>query len=184
MDLLRWFRCLRKPAHTAPIAKARLQACPAPIRRPALVFAGKKIVMDSEGLKLKPYLCPAGIPTIGWGATYGPDMNRVTMDDDSISPGVANSMFERDMRHFSDRVRNLINVTVTDNQFSALVSLSFNIGAGAFKRSTLLRNLNAGDTQAAADQFRVWRKGTVGGIKVVLPGLVKRRALERALFLS
>ena len=184
-----WFQNLFARGNPAPItsaakAKERL-SCPAPTKRPTMNIAGKQIVMKSEGLELKPYLCPAGIPTIGRGATYGPDMEPVTMDDDSISVGVANSMFERDMRHFSDRVRNLIDVTVTDNQFSALVSLAYNIGTGALRRSKLLAKLNREDYAGAAGEFWDFRnKRGPNGRLMVLPGLVIRRALEKKLFLS
>lgn len=75
-----------------------------------------------------------------------------------------------------------ISVPMNDHQFSALVSLTFNIGNEAFRRSTLRRKLNEGDYTGAADQFLVWNKTTVGGKKVVAKGLVTRRAKERDLF--
>ena len=188
-----WLQNLFARGNKAPIssagkAKARLQ-CPAPIRNteraPVMNYAGKKIVMAAEGLELKPYLCPAGIPTIGRGATYGPDMQPVTMDDAPISIGQANAMFERDMRHFSGTVRKLINVTVTDNQFSALVSLSFNIGTGALRRSKLLKKLNRENYAGAAGEFWDFRNARGPNNELmVLPGLVTRRALEKKLFLT
>ncbi|NEP37557.1 lysozyme, partial [Moorena sp. SIO3B2] len=86
----------------------------------------------------------------------------------------------QDLESSESTVSNLVKVSLTDNQFSALVSFVFNIGPTAFRRSTLLRKLNHGDDQGAANEFLRWNKG--GGR--VLLGLSKRREAERKLFLS
>ena len=78
----------------------------------------------------------------------------------------------------------MVKVPLNQNEFDALVSLVFNIGAGGFKGSSVLRNLNAGNRRGAADSMLAWNKGTIGGKKVVLKGLANRRAEERAQFLS
>ena len=83
------------------------------------------------------------------------------------------------LKRFEKTVNDLVKVPLTQNQFDALVSLTYNIGTGAFEKSTLLKKLNTGDYQGAADQFTVWNKG--GG--KVLQGLVNRRAKEKEVFL-
>src|SRR5690606_8536313 len=75
-------------------------------------------------------------------------------------------------------------VKFNQNQFDAMVSLSFNIGAGGFKNSSVVRRLKAGDVDGAADAFLLWNKGTVNGKKVAINGLTNRRKAERALFLT
>jgi lysozyme len=113
--------------------------------------------------------------TIGYGHT-GPD----------VRPGIvftqaqAEAALRSDLRGAEAAVLQAVTVALTDNQFAALVSFTFNVGAGAFQDSTLLRLLNQGDYTGAAGQFGQWVNGGSGP----LPGLVRRRAAERALFLS
>ena len=83
-----------------------------------------------------------------------------------------------DLKKFESAVNSAVTVPINQNQFDALVSLTYNIGTGAFKESTLLKKLNAGDCRGASAQFVVWNKG--GG--KVMQGLVNRRAVERELF--
>jgi lysozyme len=131
------------------------------------------LVARWEGCKLSAYLCPAGVWTVGYGAT-GPD----------VRPGVkwtqeqAEKRLRADLRGFGERVDVLVRVPLTAGQLAACASLAYNIGIEAFRRSTLLRKLNAGDYTGAANEFNKWVRG--GGR--VLPGLVKRRADERRLF--
>lgn len=137
--------------------------------------AGVRLVQEFEGCKLDAYRCPAGIPTIGYGAT-GPDIRMgMTWTQEQADERLAD-----DLSKFSDGVDRLVRVPLTGNQFAALVSFAYNVGLGALAGSTLLRKLNAGDYQGAADQLPRWNKA--GGR--VLPGLVRRRAAERDLFLS
>lgn len=137
--------------------------------------AGVALVREFEGCRLDAYRCPAGIPTIGYGAT-GPDI-RMGM---KWTQEEADERLAEDLARFAEGVERLVLVDLTDNQFAALVSFAYNVGLGALAGSTLLRKLNAGDYQGAADQLPRWNKG--GGR--VLPGLVRRRAAERDLFLS
>ena len=133
------------------------------------------LVKNAEGLYLKSYQCPAGVWTCGYGAT-GPD----------IGPGMtwtrkqAEDRLASDLNEFSDGVERLLTAQTSDAQFGAMVSLAFNIGINGFKGSTVLRKHNAGDHAGAAAAFGLWNKG--GGR--VLPGLVKRRAAEAALYLD
>ncbi|MBF0613436.1 MAG: lysozyme [Magnetococcales bacterium] len=141
------------------------------------------LVKNAEGCRLTAYYCPAHIPTIGYGHTKGVTAADVA-NGRTITQDEADQMLASDLASFGDQVAKLVKVTVSDDQFGALVSLAFNIGTGNLAASTLLKDLNGGDYLAAADQFTVWCKGTVNGVKQTLPGLVTRRAAERALFLS
>lgn len=140
--------------------------------------AGVRLVQEFEGCKLEAYPDPGtgGEPwTVGFGST-GPDIGPGTV----WTQEEADARFLDDLTKFGDGVDRLVRVPLTDNQFAALVSFAYNVGLGALAGSTLLRKLNAGDYQGAADQLPRWNKG--GGR--VLPGLVRRRARERELFLS
>lgn len=138
---------------------------------------GIALIKSAEGLRLKAYPDPGtgGLPwTIGYGSTSGVTRNMV------ITEGQAEQMLAEDLARFERIVERAVRVPVTQGQFDALVSFTYNVGEGNFTKSTLLRQLNAGDTAGAAEQFSRWVHA--GG--KVLPGLVKRRAAERALFLE
>ena len=132
------------------------------------------IIKEFEGCRLKAYRCPAGIFTIGWGHTDG------VIEGDEITQEQANSLLSRDVDMFATGIRRLLSVDVSVNQLAALTSLAFNIGLGNLRHSTLLKLLNAGDFEGAANQFLRWNKA---GNKV-LPGLVRRREAEKQLFLK
>lgn len=133
--------------------------------------ACKELIQQFEGCRLEAYLCPANIPTIGYGHTVGVKAGDVWTQDE------ADRVLELDLQEYGRAVSRLLKVPVTQTQFDALVSLAFNIGTGAFGKSTLLKMVNLGDSSAARE-FLKWTKA--GG--KILPGLVKRRAAERALF--
>ncbi len=136
--------------------------------------AGRALIKQFEGEKLTAYICPAGMLTIGVGHT-GKDV-KLGM---TITPEESDKLLQSDLQSSESAVNRMVRVALTQNQFDALVSFVFNVGPGAFRSSTLLRLLNAGDYFGAADEFPRWNKG--GG--KVLPGLTKRRAAERAMFL-
>jgi GH24 family phage-related lysozyme (muramidase) len=144
--------------------------------------AGLEIIKTFEGLRTAAYPDPGtgGEPwTIGYGHTSaaGPP---------SVYPGLkitvqeAEEILKRDLAVFEQAVASAVKTDLTENQFSALVSFTFNVGAGAFRDSTLLRKLNAGDSAGAANEFLRW---VYAGGKV-MAGLQRRRKAERALFLS
>ena len=133
---------------------------------------GLDLIKQFEGLYLNSYRCPAGIPTIGYGHTAGVAMGQ------TITQQQADDYLRRDVRQFERAVSRQVTVPLTQGQFDALVSFAFNLGEGALAQSTLLRLLNAGDYAGAAAQFDRWNKAAGR----VLPGLVRRRAAERALF--
>jgi len=136
---------------------------------------GLNLIKHFEGLVLTAYRDPVGIWTIGYGHT-GPEVGP----GDRITAAQAEALLRQDLVRFENGVRNLVKVPLNSNQFSALVSFTFNVGTGAFANSTMLRRLNQRDYRGAADQFSRWVYG--GGR--VLPGLVRRRNEERALFLA
>src|SRR5687768_12491465 len=115
--------------------------------------AALNLIKSFEGLELKPYLCPANVPTVGYGTTIYPDGTKVAVSDPEITEEQAEEFLRHDLKKFSDGVENLVKVPLNDNQFGALVSFAYNVGTGALQSSTLLRKLNAGDYTSAADQF-------------------------------
>lgn len=143
--------------------------------------AGLEIIKSFEGLRLKPYLCPAGVPTIGYGTTVYPDGKPVKLSDPPVTPEQAEAYLLQTLKKFEEGVSKLVTVSINDNEFSALVSFAYNVGLEALKKSTLLKLLNAGvKREAVADQLLRWNKA--GGKE--LPGLTRRRQAERSLFLQ
>jgi lysozyme len=141
--------------------------------------AGVELIKEFEGLRLRAYRCPAGVWTIGYGTTVYPNGRRVQMGD-QCTMEQAVEYLTNDLKGFEHAVAKMVTVPLTENQFSALVSFAYNVGGGALSKSTLLRLLNAGDYAGAANQFRRWNLAAGNE----LPGLVKRRAAERELFLK
>lgn len=141
--------------------------------------AGLELVKRFEGCRLTAYLCPALVPTIGYGHT-GPDVTEDDVGEKTITQEQANNLLMEDLYLFEMRVRKLLPREATQNQLAALASLAYNVGTMNLRTSTLLRKFNAGDIAGAAEQFPLWNKA--GGR--VLPGLIARRAAEQALFLT
>lgn len=140
--------------------------------------AGLAIVKQFEGCRLKPYKCPAGVWTVGWGHT-GPNVEDWAKAGKSLTQHQADEILAYDLQRFEEAVE-LLCPGMNANQFSACVSFSFNVGAEAFKNSTLRKRIKEGNFLVAANEFNKWTKAA----GKVLPGLVKRRAAERALFLT
>lgn len=140
---------------------------------------GIKLLKTKESFSPTWYLCPAGKMTIGWGHVKEPIDKFNSID---VAKGEALLLW--DCKDVIDCINEKVTYPLTDNQFSALAVLVFNIGTGGFSGSTLLKKLNAGLIEAAANQFDVWNKETVKGKKVVCNGLTLRRAQEKALFLK
>ncbi len=141
--------------------------------------AGVDLIKRFEGLRLEAYLCPAAVWTVGYGHT-GSDVRagvRVTEER-------AEELLREDLQRFEDAVKRLVMVPINPNEFSALVSLTYNIGEGNFSKSSCLRYLNQGNRPEAANRIELWNKARVNGELTVLEGLVRRRAAEKALFLT
>lgn len=137
----------------------------------------KALIRKWEGLRLTAYLCPVGKWTIGYGQTVGVRKGMVWTKEQAEADLAA------DVLLYAGALEKRIRPDTTDNEFCAFLSLAWNIGPVAVRDSTALRLHNA---RAPADQvcaaIAAWRKGTVKGVKVVLPGLVNRRADECALY--
>ena len=137
-------------------------------------MTGIDIVKEAEGLRLSAYLCPAGIPTIGYGHTKGVKLG------DTCTREQAEEWLENDFFMAKQDVKAVVRVPLRENQLDALASFVFNLGVRKLIQSTLLKKLNAGDYSGAAAEFDKW----VFAGKVKLNGLIKRRAKERNLFES
>ncbi|HBL7017467.1 TPA: lysozyme [Serratia marcescens] len=140
---------------------------------------GMALIKRFEGLRLQAYQDSVGVWTIGYGWTQ-PVAGRKVGGGMAIDAATAERLLVCGVAQFEQGVERLVAVTITQGQFDALVSFAYNLGLRALEKSTLLRRLNAGDRQGAADQFDRWVNA--GGVR--LDGLVARRAAERALFLS
>lgn len=139
--------------------------------------AGINLIKEFEGVRLKSYKCPAGVYTIGVGHTSaaGPPKVGPGME---ITNAQAMKILAQDLVQFEDGVEAAVRVPLTQNQFDALVSFTFNVGLGAFQKSTLLKKLNAEDYAAVPAELMKWTKA--GGKE--LPGLVRRRRAEAAMW--
>jgi lysozyme len=132
-----------------------------------------------EGYRGKPYLCPAGVATIGYGSTYYADGRKVALTDALMSEPDAAALLLQELHHtYLPGVLRQCPILLTDERkCNAIVDFVYNLGLGRLQTSTLKRKINASDWDAAQEQLMLWTKG--GGR--VLPGLVKRRAAESAL---
>lgn len=137
---------------------------------------GRELVKRFEGLRLEAYRCPAGILTIGYGST-GPHVRTGMV----ITPGEADRLLDKDLSRFEVGVEAMLcGCPTTEDEFSAMVSLSFNIGLGNFATSTLLKRHKVGNKTGAANAFLSW----VFANKQKLKGLVARREAERELYMG
>lgn len=143
--------------------------------------SGKEMIMKHEGVRLKAYLCPAKVPTIGWGNTIYENATKVKMGDE-ITLDRAKQLFDLIIAKFEKSVLSALGgVVVNGNQFDALVSFTYNVGAGNLNRSTLLKKVIANPNDLTIrGEFMKWNKA--GG--KVLNGLTKRRVDEANLYFS
>lgn len=140
--------------------------------------SGIDLIKRFEGLELEAYQDIAGVWTIGYGhiETAKPGM-RITERE-------AEALLQRDLKPREQAVGRIVSVPLNQNEFDALVSFVYNVGVEAFRRSTARRRLNNNDRIGAADALTWWNKATVGGVLREVTGLTRRRAAERALFLT
>ena len=132
------------------------------------------LIKRFEGFRADPYFCPAGKLTVGYGHVF-PAKEPLF----SVTQQEAEILLTQDIEWAAQAVESLVKVSLSGEEFGALVSFVYNVGAGAFKNSTLLRKLNAGDFRGARKEFLRWTKAN--GRE--LPGLVTRRHAEAQLFL-
>ena len=145
----------------------------------AVSLFGIDLICGFEGKRLVAYDDGVGVWTIGFGTTIYPNGTKVKKGD-VCTESQAKEYMAHDLKKFELAVNGVVTVPLNQNQFDALVSLAYNIGTNAFKNSTLVKKLNAGDYRGAADQFDVWVNA--GGKR--MQGLVNRRAREKALYLA
>lgn len=143
---------------------------------------GHELIKLFEGLSLKPYVDSVGIPTIGYGMTYYPDTGkRVTLHDKVLTQFEADNYFSLMLMPYERAVDSITIDTLTQNQFNALVSLCYNIGAKALQGSTLIKLVNQNpNSPAIKEQFLRWNRA--GG--KILKGLTNRREKEVGLYFS
>lgn len=140
---------------------------------------GIALIKQFEGCRLTAYQDSVGVWTIGYGWTNPVDGKQVKAGM-TITQEVAERLLKTGMVSYENDVSKLVKVKLSQGQFDALVSFTYNLGARSLSTSTLLKKLNAGDYRGAADEFPRWNKA--GG--KVLAGLTRRREAERSLFLS
>ena len=136
---------------------------------------GIELIKKFEGFSDKPYLCPAGHLTIGYGHVIPVNTSQLR-----VTKLRAEEILRRDLARFESSILKLINVPLNQNQFDALVSFTYNLGAGALQRSSLRQKINRGEYQIAANEFLKWVYA--GGKR--LNGLVLRRSAESQLYLT
>jgi lysozyme len=142
---------------------------------------GINLIKKFEGLSFKPYLCPAGIPTIGYGNTYYANNEKVKLTDEPITKAEARELLEKlANKDFASFVNKYVKVDLNQNQFDALISFIYNVGHVNFRNSMLLKKLNNCDFEGASKEFKKW----IYSNKKVLNGLVTRREFEKELFIG
>jgi lysozyme len=142
-------------------------------------IAGIEMIKTFEGFKSAPYKCPAGIPTIGYGATFYPNGKKVTMTDKALSETESVELLKHMLVSFEKYIDSYCRDDINQNQFDALVSFAYNLGPANLKSSTLLKKVNANpEDETIKLEFMKWVKA--GG--KTLKGLVARREAESKLY--
>jgi lysozyme len=140
-----------------------------------------ELIKEFEGLKLKPYLCSAGVPTIGYGSTFYLDGRKVTLQDPPITQQEANELLNHTLQKvfIPGTLRACPVLIAHPNKLGAIVSFAYNLGVGRLQASTLRRRINEQDWEAAANELLKWNLNLGKPSK----GLIRRREAEKALFL-
>lgn len=140
---------------------------------------GLTIIKYFEGFRAEPYLCPAGVATIGYGSTRLANNEPVTLSHPPISREQGEELLLLELKHIYGYLAKYVKVVLNQNQFDALCSFVYNLGVGNFISSTLRQKLNRGNYIGAANEFWKWRRAN----GKILQGLVRRRKMEEELFL-
>ncbi len=139
------------------------------------------MIKSFEGLRLKPYLCSAKVPTIGYGNTFYENGKKVTLKDSEITESRATDLLAWSLGKFEQYVDSYCRDDVSQNQFDALVSFCYNLGPANLKSSTLLKKVNADPNDPTIkNEFLKWNKAAGR----VLAGLTRRRQAESDLYFS
>ena len=142
---------------------------------------GIAFIKKYEGFRSKPYKCEAGVATIGYGATYYPNGQKVKLTDPAIDEKHASLLLEAMLNPYEKAVDSYCRDDINQNQFDALVSFAYNLGNSALKSSTLLKKANANpNDKTIRNEFLMWR--FAGGKE--LKGLVNRRIEESNLYFT
>ena len=142
---------------------------------------GIDLIKQFEGFSSKPYLCPAKVPTIAYGATFYPDGKKVTMNDKLLTESQGVDLLKNMLSSFEKYVDSYCVDTINQNQFDALVSFCYNLGPANLKSSTLLKKVNANPNDPTIKgEFLKWTKAS----GKVLKGLVTRRTAEAELYFT
>lgn len=142
---------------------------------------GLELIKQFEGLKLKPYLCPASIATIGYGNTYYPNGQKVKLTDPAITQEKAEELLKFLLVSYEKAVDSFCRDDISQGNFDALTSFAYNLGTNALQKSTLIKKVNANPKDVTiADEFLKWNKANGR----VLVGLTKRRQAESNLYFS
>ena len=142
---------------------------------------GLAMIKEFEGFKSKPYKCPAGVPTIGYGSTFYLNGSKVKLTDRAISEKEASELLIKSLAKYENTINVAVKVPLDQNEFDALVSFVYNLGSGNFISSTLLKLINANASPVeVSQQFIKWNKCN----GEPLDGLTRRREAERDLYLG
>ena len=142
---------------------------------------GYDLIKLFEGLRLKPYLCSAKVPTIGYGSTFYENNKKVLMSDPPITKQRAEELLQLNADRFARKVMNLVKKPITQNQLNALTSFAYNVGSGALASSTLLKKVNVNPNDVTIrNEFLRWNKAN----GVALKGLTNRRIKEADLYFT
>jgi lysozyme len=164
----------RKAESSSDPKKVAVLSTPSEVSKLSVSQTGIDMIKGFEGFRSYPYTCPGGALTIGYGTTMKPG------EFTSVTKEQAEALLRKSIVGFERSIKKLVTVPLSQNQYDALVSFTYNVGAGALKRSTLLKKLNSGDYTGAADELLRFTKSN----GKVLEGLEKRRQKERTLFLT
>jgi lysozyme len=164
----------RKAESSSDPKKVAVLSTPSEVSKLSVSQTGIDMIKGFEGFRSYPYTCPGGALTIGYGTTMKPG------EFTSVTKEQAEALLRKSIVGFERSIKKLVTVPLSQNQYDALVSFTYNVGAGALKRSTLLKNLNSGDYTGAADELLRFTRSN----GKVLEGLEKRRQKERTLFLT
>lgn len=142
---------------------------------------GYDLIKLFEGLRLKPYLCSAKVPTIGYGSTFYENNKKVVMSDPPITKQRAEELLQLSADRFARKVMNLVKKPITQNQLNALTSFAYNLGSGALASSTLLKKVNVNPNDVTIrNEFLRWNKAN----GIALKGLTNRRIKEANLYFT
>lgn len=142
---------------------------------------GILLIKRWEGFSADPYICPAGVVTIGYGSTYYENGVKIRMSDPPLSEKRADAMLRNILRHYELGVDSMTGDDITQNQFDALVSFAYNVGLEAMRKSTLLKKVNANpNDRLISNQFLRWNRSRGR----VLQGLTNRRIEEARIYFA